>query len=527
LTTIRQWPEGPICSGCYARACEAYGVCDGCGVDRLLPGIGPQGQRWCTDCAGGIGDFRCTRCGQEGWNHYRGICGRCVLRDRLATALDDGSGRIRPELQPLFDHMVAMQRPRSGILWLTKPHVPPLLTALAHGQVGLTHDEIAALQPWRSAIYVRDLLVTVGVLPPVDRELFLFQQWLPRWLATIRDDEHRRLLTRYATWHVLRQLRATARHKPIGHYRHQSARYRLRLSAAFLTDLDGQDLSLHTCTQATIDTWFAHATAHQRGALRGFLAWSIRTQLMPRLQLPRPLETPPSPISHRQRLELIRRVYDGTEMDLTERVIALLILLYAQPLTRIVRLTIDDITVDDDTADTGSSPTIVGTPSEPRMAIRLGDPPAPIPAPFDRLIGQYVAARPNLTTATNPESRWLFPGRAGQPLHPTSIRLRLQRLGIPNLNSRSRASANCCCPLRRPWWPGCSATHPTAPNRSPLKPAAPGSTTPQANTPGERPPADHAWRPSGRLHRSTAVRDQHHGPASGSSQHDGTIVGDV
>ncbi len=243
LTTIRHWPDGPVCSGCYARACETYGVCDGCGVDRLLPGVGPHGQRWCTDCAGGIGDFRCARCGQEGWNHYRGICGRCVLRDRLAAALDDGSGRIRPELQPLFDHMVAMQRPRSGILWLTKPHVPPLLTAIAHGDVGLTHDEIA-LQPWRSAIYVRDMLVTVGVLPRVDRELFLFEQWLPGWLATIDDDEHRRLLTRYATWHVLRHLRATARGEPIGHYRHQSARYRLRQSAGFLVSLDGQGLSL-------------------------------------------------------------------------------------------------------------------------------------------------------------------------------------------------------------------------------------------------------------------------------------------
>ncbi len=135
-------------------------------------------------------------------------------------------------------------------------------------------------------------------------------------------------------------------------------------------------------------------------------------------------------------------MYDGTEMDLTERVIAVLILLYAQPLTRIVRLRIDDITVDDDDANGGNRPTIPGTPSDagPRMAIRLGDPPAPIPAPFDRLVGDYLAARPNLTTATNPDSRWLFPGRrAGQPLHPTSIRLRLQRLGIPNLNSRSRA----------------------------------------------------------------------------------------
>jgi len=145
LTAVRNWPEGRICSGCYAKACETYGACDGCGTNRLLPGIGADGQRWCTDCAGGIGDFTCTRCGQEGWNHAKGVCGRCVLRERLTLALDDGTGRVRPELDALFDLIVSMARPRAGILWLSKPHVPPLLRAIAHGQVPLTHEGIATL----------------------------------------------------------------------------------------------------------------------------------------------------------------------------------------------------------------------------------------------------------------------------------------------------------------------------------------------------------------------------------------------
>ena len=438
LTTIRSWPEGPICSGCYAKACETYGVCDGCGVDRLLPGIGPGGQRWCTDCAGGIGDFTCTRCGQEGWKHYKGVCSRCVLRDRLATALDDGCGRIRPELQPLFDHVVAMDRPRSGILWLSKPHVPPLLTSIAQGRVGLTHEEIATLTPWRSAIYLRDLLVAVGILAPVDRELFLFQQWLSGWLEQIPDQGHRQVLTRYATWRVLRQLRATAEHGPIGHYRHQNARQGLRSAAAFLLDLQLAGHNLQQCDQGHVDRWFSQAQNHQRRAVRRFLTWAEHTHAMPRLRLPTTIATTPSPISHQQRIEIIRRVHDGDGMDLTERVVALLILLYAQPLTRIVRLTIDDITIDDDDADDDTR--LEQSRPAARMAIQLGDPPAPIPAPFDQIVHDYLAARPNLSTATNPDSRWLFPGRrAGQPLHPTSIRLRLQRLGIPNLNSRSRA----------------------------------------------------------------------------------------
>lgn len=436
LTAVRNWPEGPICSGCYAKACEIFGVCDRCGVDRLLPGIGPGGQRWCTDCAGGIGDFTCTRCGQEGWNHYKGVCGRCVLRDRLTTALDDGTGHVRAELQPLFDLVVSMARPRSGILWLTKPHVRPLLGQVATGQVPLTHEGIAALTPWRSAIYVRDLLVAAGTLPPVDRELFGFEQWLPPWLGQVENQEQRKILTRYATWQVLRQLRAVAEHGPIGHYRHQNARYRLRQAAAWLRELEADGSTLATCSQGQLDRWFANAETHQRRAVRAFLAWALRARAMARLQLPATIEPGPCPISRQQQIQLIGRLHDGQGMDLTERVIGLLILLYAQPLPRIVRLTIDDIITSPDDSNDASD----NSYDDAGMFIRLGNPPAPVPAPFDQVIRDYLAARPNLTTATNPGSHWLFPGRrAGQPLHPTSIRLRLQRLGIPNLNSRSRA----------------------------------------------------------------------------------------
>lgn len=99
LTAVRNWPDGRICSGCYAKACETYGVCDRCRVDRLLPGIGPDGQRWCTNCAG-LGNFACTRCGQEDWNHYLGICGRCVLRDRLAAALSTAPAPSDPSCKP-------------------------------------------------------------------------------------------------------------------------------------------------------------------------------------------------------------------------------------------------------------------------------------------------------------------------------------------------------------------------------------------------------------------------------------------
>ncbi|WP_433513655.1 hypothetical protein ACQP2T_60570 [Nonomuraea sp. CA-143628] len=63
--------------------------------------------------------------------------------------------------------------------------------------------------------------------------------------------------------------------------------------------------------------------------------------------------------------------------------------------------------------------------------IRLGDPPAPVPEPFATLLLDYARTRPNTLTATNPDSRWLFPGRrAGQPINPATIHDRLRAHGF-------------------------------------------------------------------------------------------------
>lgn len=272
----------------------------------------------------------------------------------------------------------------------------------------------------------------------------MFEQWLDTWLKDLQDDRGndlvrdttaaadarepacspKQILRQYATWHVLRGLRKAADRGPIGHYRDQRARHRLRVATQFLERLHARGLDLSECRQAYIDAWFAGATMSSREALRPFLVWAIRTHHMPRLTIPLAHQMPPRPISLHDRVELLQRIATGTDMDLTERVIGTLILLYAQPLSRIVRLTIDDVLTD----------------SEGRLLIRLGDPPAPIPSPFDGIVRSHLQSRHNLDTATNPNSSWLFPGRrADQPLHPTSIRLRLTTLGIPNMSGRSRA----------------------------------------------------------------------------------------
>jgi hypothetical protein len=94
------WPEGRLCKRCYQRATRIHGVCPGCQQQRLLPGLDALRQPICVDCAKIPRDFHCTRCGEEDDPYRRGLCARCCLRDHLAGMLDDGNGRVRPELLP-------------------------------------------------------------------------------------------------------------------------------------------------------------------------------------------------------------------------------------------------------------------------------------------------------------------------------------------------------------------------------------------------------------------------------------------
>ncbi|MET8956276.1 hypothetical protein [Streptomyces sp. NPDC004533] len=372
------WPEGYICASCRDHALETYGRCAGCGVDRLTPSIAPDGGQWCTDCAGGLGDFFCERCGREAARYRRAVCGNCVLAERLEDLLDDGAGRIRPELVPFFEQVTAMPRPKGQLTWVGKQHVQQILRALAQDQVPLTHDGLSTLSPGRSVTHVRDLLMHSGVLPHRDRHLLLFERWLTDWLTGIEDPAQRQLLQRFVTWQLLRKVRATAAKRPLGPGAVKTARTMLAQAAAFLAWSAARGLVLAEYTQADLDAWFAEdATA--RRITTGFLRWCMNHHVMPRLKIPAIRTENPAPISQHRRITLIRRVLTSDDLPQSERIAAALILLYAQPIRRLVRLTVRDVLADGD-----------------QVLLRLGEPPTPVPEPFAGLLQDYVrTGRPN------------------------------------------------------------------------------------------------------------------------------------
>ncbi|MFD5392627.1 hypothetical protein ACFWMG_48515, partial [Streptomyces sp. NPDC127074] len=52
---------------------------------------------------------------------------------------------------------------------------------------------------------------------------------------------------------------------------------------------------------------------------------------------------------------------------------------------------------------------------------------------------EHIANRDNMDTATNPASRWLFPGRAGQPFRPDHLSALLNKVGVPVAAARGAA----------------------------------------------------------------------------------------
>lgn len=415
--------EGLICRTCCEKAANTRGTCPECGTDRLLPGR--RGQvAICRDCAGITRDFHCDRCGTEA--HLLGgrLCERCTLADRLDELLDDGTGKPPPWLTPLHETILAMPRPKSALAWLRGSKARLLLQELASGTLPLTHQAFHRHSEWRAAAHLRDLLMTCGLLPLIDKYLLHHESWLHRRTRELHDQAHLPILEQFATWNQLPKLRTRAERRPLTPSARSHAARQFDRAHEFLTWLERQSLTLEQVGQAEVDHWHAANPLHRQRSLRAFLTWARDTGRLPsRPTFPRLAKTEGPRLTQHRRLELLRRVLDETAGPLRSRAAACLMLLFAQPASRIVLLTTDDLIQDTDG----------------QALIHLGDPPTPVPEPFADLLLRAGKQRTNMNT-TNPDAPWLFPGRrAGRPMHPHSLAELIRDIGIPGTAVRTSA----------------------------------------------------------------------------------------
>jgi hypothetical protein len=353
----------------------------------------------------------------------RATCQRSRLARRLEKVLDDGTGTINPALQPLARLLFDAPNPESTRCWLNKPVPVSLLRELATGAIAVTHDALSTHPHHVAAAYLRSLLISCGIIEPVDKHLVDFEAWLHRRLRGLSEHPHERLLRQFGRWHQLPRLRSTAAQRPLRATALLYACRQFNAAEVFLDWTVHNGLTLHGLTQANIDSWSTTHASHHRLSAHGFLTWAMDHRHMPRHVMTRPQFKAGGAITQQRRLDLIRRYVGDDAAPLSSRIAICIMLLYAQPLSRVLRLTAADIATD----------------QQHQVSIAFGYPSTPVPEPFAELLLHLVANRDYPSSAST-TSRWLFPGRvADQPLAYTTMLKRLRRLGFPMREARVSA----------------------------------------------------------------------------------------
>jgi integrase len=408
---MAQWPEGPVCNRCYHRALAAKDRCPKCGETRRLLRYPGFPDPLCSHCAGANPDHVCGRCGAEDDLYDRGLCGRCVLNDRLTALLGDPAQRTHRGLAALFDSFAATESPKDMIRWLAKSPAAPVLGRIARGELACDHETLDRLPASPAVRHLESLLVATGALPARDPALARLEHWIEEFL--LANDREPALRT-FAHWIVLRRYRRHSHKAPLNASALSHAKTELGSASAFIDWLAARDTSLPGCRQADIDAWLAGSRA-DRYIARSFARWAIDRGLMPKLKFPTGNRGGPAPpIIDQDLIELARRLLHDPRIAPSDRVAGSLVVLFAQPVIRVARLTVDDITIDTDT-----------------VAISLGRTAIVVPEPLAGLLRGLVADRSCRATAQLYEPLWLFSGRvAGRPVDEQVLSRRLKRIGV-------------------------------------------------------------------------------------------------
>ena len=290
--------------------------------------------------------------------------------------------------------------PKSALNWLRRSHGAALLADLAAGKLPVTHQALDADPRRRAAGFLRQMLTAGGALPPRDEELARTGQWLGGVLETIEPAAAQRVARAYATWQVMRRLRASAGRaaRPRTYTAH--AHRNLRAAAGFLAWLADRRLALAACRQADIDTWLATGPAACQAG--DFLAWAAAHGHCQAFALPgRARPSGPAASQDQRWAQAAQLLHDDT-LDLTDRAAGCLLLLYGQQLSRTAAMTTSQITIRDGT-----------------VLVRFGNHDIPVPEPLGVILTELIrTGRTHTGTGSPLTTPWLFPGGLpGRPSH--------------------------------------------------------------------------------------------------------------
>lgn len=352
----------------------------------------------------------CVQCGAEEALQARGLCGRCALDRRLTDVLGDEQQRARVGLDGLFDALSRAGSPKDTLRWLDSSPAVPIIARIASGKLPCTHQTLDALEPNLAIRHLQHLLVAAGALPARDPGLARLERWIEAFLTAHREPE----LRTFAHWIVLRRCRRNSNRTPLGDGQINTAKTELKSAAAMLDWLTSRHTSLADCGQADIDAWLA-GLRPDRYVARSFARFAIGRGLMRKLEFPAGRKTGVTPVVPvHDRVELARRLLHEEGIETRDRVAGVLVVVFAQPVTKIASLTVDDIAINEET-----------------VAIRFGGTAITLPKPLADHLRKLIAERRDRAAAQLPTPPWLFPGSfPGRPISPQPLSKRLKRIGV-------------------------------------------------------------------------------------------------
>jgi hypothetical protein len=452
----RRSPEGPLCTACHRAArrrsapptvCALCGQrqalfalstgmprchscsrrkapCEVCGRTMPIWGRTPTGSL-CRSCFDKhpVAFKTCSNCGAVERLYHFGLCARCACDRRLRQLLADPTGELRPELEPLHRALLAGD-PVQVLSWLSKSAATDVLADIAAGRCALTH-ELLDERSSKAVNHLRALLVFAGVLPERDEHLAALERWCNHTIAHISDPGNQQLIRSFVTWHHLARLRRRLGGKPATYAQINRIRRNVIRAIEFLDWLAAQGLSLRTCRQLDADRWLSGGSTLRHEA-RDLVLWARRNGLTGDIEIPaykERIHVPP--VEPDRRAELVRRLLYDQTITLTDRVAGLLVVLYAQSLSAVSQLTIDQVSIG------------------PRgVTLALSQTPLELPEPLGHLVQELLAQRRgHASVGRGQPSPWLFRGGIpGRHISPTYLAKRLRALlGIRALPGRTAA----------------------------------------------------------------------------------------
>lgn len=427
MSVITRLEDGAaLCSTCSTK--RGARPCAQCGKTKTVKGQLPDGRALCRVCfpKHAASHRECVACGTVEHLYHHGLCNACAADRLLRGLLGDADGVLSERNEPVFGALIRSD-PLGLMLWLRSAIPRRVIQDIAQADEPVTHELLDRLSPARSIQTIRATLVTGGALPPRDEQMATLERWFRDALAQVTDPDERAALRTYVTWHHLRKIRARSDGKPLSYHRMHRLRCEIRAAIRLLTWLRERGSSLAACTQWEIDIWSADGPG-DRLLARWFLLWAVEHKHATQVEIPYEVRNGAKGfVDGDRRSEWIGRLVGDAELDAVTRVGGLLLLLFGQPLSKIVELTVDEVLVADGD-----------------VSLMLGSVPVKMPPPLDALVLELVTRRKGQAVIGHSDhTRWLFPGgKPGLHLSLQTLMRRLQGLGIEARPARNTTFAD-------------------------------------------------------------------------------------